>query len=122
MRLLIAAGADVNYVGDDGETPLILAANQGNAPDKIALLIHCGADPDWVTACPHGLAATSLIGAVASGSRQNVVTLLRLGASVDLPDHDGNTPLLIAARSGRLSLVLRLLEAGANPRHRNHAR
>jgi uncharacterized protein len=44
-RILIAAGADVNAVGDMGETPLHLAVRMGLEP-IVAALLQAGADPD----------------------------------------------------------------------------
>ena len=43
VRRLIAAGAIVNIVDDDGDTPLLLAARSGS-PDAVNLLIEAGAD------------------------------------------------------------------------------
>ena len=47
-QVLIAAGADVNAIGDMSETPLHVATRQGFVPIARALLV-AGADPDKVS-------------------------------------------------------------------------
>jgi ankyrin repeat protein len=47
-KCLIAAGADVNAVGDMSETPLHVAIRNGNA-DIISALLEKGANPDAVS-------------------------------------------------------------------------
>ncbi|HEY9826608.1 MAG TPA: ankyrin repeat domain-containing protein [Stenomitos sp.] len=49
-----------------------------------------------------------------------IVTLLKHGADPDPVDADGNTPLMNAAFAGHPESVQALIEAGANPSHRNH--
>ena len=47
IRLLIDAGADVNYVADwDGSTPLIMAATFQTNPEIVQLLLEACADPN----------------------------------------------------------------------------
>jgi ankyrin repeat protein len=41
--------------------------------------------------------------------------LLRRGASVDLADHEGQTPLMLGCIRGTSRAVRALLESGANP-------
>ena len=43
LDLLIGAGADVNFVNDEGSKALINAASLG-APDCVNMLLHAGAD------------------------------------------------------------------------------
>lgn len=47
-RLLIAAGADPNAIGDMGETPLHVAVRQG-MPELAGALLAAGASPDIVS-------------------------------------------------------------------------
>ena len=50
------------------------------------------------------------------GTCEDCVTILRnAGASLNAPDTDGYTPLLVAAEDGNLRMVARLLDAGADP-------
>ncbi len=42
-RILLAAGADPNVVGDEGDSPLCLCVEQ-NDQEMVALLLRCGAD------------------------------------------------------------------------------
>jgi ankyrin repeat protein len=50
-----------------------------------------------------------------------IAVLLEAGADVNAPTrgsiHDGETPLMVAARAGWLGLVRQLIEAGADPNH-----
>ncbi|MGW3010108.1 ankyrin repeat domain-containing protein [Streptomyces sp. NPDC001219] len=56
-----------------------------------------------------------LISAIHEDRVDTVAALLRQGASPSAPDSDGETPLYLAAVSGRSDIVRRLLEAGAAP-------
>ena len=49
------------------------------------------------------------------GDSDMVEKLLQYGASIDLGDDDGYTPLIFASVYGNFSSVLVLLEYGANP-------
>ena len=60
MKILIAAGADVNAAADDGGTTLLLAAELGN-PEMANLLLAAGAR---VNATRHSDGETVLMGAV----------------------------------------------------------
>ena len=52
--------------------------------------------------------------AAASGANICSVTLLRKGAKVDLKNNEGNTPLALAVRYGRLGVALTLIQANSN--------
>ncbi len=45
--------------------------------------------------------------------------LLRFGADVNLADDDGDTPLIMACRSGKSRMVKRLLVGGADMNQKN---
>ena len=55
-----------------------------------------------------------LFQAASSGHRACVEQLLAAGAKVDLADHDGWTPLMIAAHKGQRDAALLLIKAGAD--------
>jgi ankyrin repeat protein len=96
-KLLIERGADVNQPDlEFGETPLIPAAAR-NLPEIVALLLENGADIDHQdnlgrTALHY--AAFSKYGGV--GSPKSAQILIDYGASLDIEDVEGLTPLDIA--------------------------
>lgn len=50
---------------------------------------------------------------------ENVVTyLLTLGPELEVEDWDGRTALMLAVRGKHMGIAMRLLEAGADPNHR----
>ena len=76
--LLLAAGADVNYVDSRGATALCLAAKAGR-PTLVALFLAAGADPNnqaELTRC------RPLLFAIWSGSQECALMLLRAGAKL----------------------------------------
>ena len=76
--VLLAAGADVNFVDGYGATPLCLAARAGR-PTLVALFLAAGADPNnqaELTRC------RPLSSAIWSGSRECALMLLRAGANL----------------------------------------
>ena len=79
-KLLLAAGADVNYVDSRGATPLCLAARRGR-PTLVALFLAAGADPNNRGEGPRG-AGAPLLCATCRGSRECALMLLRAGSKL----------------------------------------
>ena len=52
-----------------------------------------------------------------TGRKEVLLCLLAEGASVNISDVNGNTPLLLAVKAGNLQQVQMLLHTGANPYH-----
>jgi ankyrin repeat protein len=116
VKLLVEAGADVNARKTPEQiTPLMIACSNGD--DQISeLLLAADAKLDMMdesgnTAFHYACFASSLdiikkIDEVNSKYRH-------------VPNDDGNTPLLIAAREGRPGVVVWLLEQGASLTDRN---
>jgi ankyrin repeat protein len=102
--LLLKYGADLNAEAW-GCTPLHLAAAHG-AADEADELIHAGAR---INARESRFGKTPLFLAVDRGDRATVVLLLRRGASRDIGDRAGRTPLVRAKQLEREDLV-RVLE------------
>ena len=124
VKLLIAAGADVNQADKDGETPLHNAAIFGHA-ECVKLLLAAGADVNakgnakvnddndddtWnsYTSC------TPLIVAVGNDHAECAKLLIAAGADVNMASEDGETPLFWAAYYGRAECAKLLIDAGAD--------
>ena len=129
---LLDAGADANAATSMGETPLMTCAGTGTAEAVAALLDH-GADVD-AREKSHG--QTALMWAAAQANPEAVRVLLARGADVGarsdshllpvnrgvgnafeqsvLEPQRGSTPLLLAARNGRIENARLLLDAGAD--------
>ncbi len=140
-KLLLDHGADVNARSETGETALLVAIQPefGAEPslDEMGLPAPAGpaAEPagdDSDALFAGGTAVESaddLTSEAADSGRgrgggspefdQAVFAagqlLLSRGATVDLADREGNTPLIKAALDGRLDFVHALLQAGADP-------
>jgi ankyrin repeat protein len=112
---LVDAGADVNVTNIDGDTPLILAAQAGNAFPSMR------SQPPVVSFPFDGnFRSSNTSSSVRCGDAHAVVmaTLLNAGAAVNAENSDSCTALLAAARNGQAHMVGMLVDAGA---HVNHA-
>ena len=135
---LLKAGADANTAAFGGETVLMTAARTGR-PGVVKVLLAHGAKVD---AREHTHGQTALMWAAVEGSAEVIRVLSEAGADLharsrapapevsgavsyraapaaDAAKGDGSrrgalTPLLFAAREGRLDAVRALLDAGAN--------
>ena len=143
VQLLIAAGANVKAANRYGITPLLLACETGSAPTVEALL-KAGADPNGalpegetalMTAARAGKAdvikalvahggnvnaqeswhsQTALMWAASENHPDAIKMLTELSADVNLRSDGGFTPIMFAARAGKIEAVEALLKAGAN--------
>ena len=119
VEALVAGGADVNRrnVVDD-MAPLDVAAFIGNLEVLKALLGYGSraksVDSVGATALHH----VAAIG-VSEASCEAITALLLHGAEVDAADKNGETPLVIAVKKGKLALVDALVAGGADVNRRN---
>ena len=98
--------------GYEGWTTLFLAAHKNNL--QVAKLL-CDSQANVDIRCEDGRSAVSV--AVQTGRKEVLLCLIAEGASVNIEDLNGSTPLLLAVKAGDLPLVQILLHAGANPYH-----
>ena len=127
VRVFVAAsklGVAVDFNLDNGVHSAILGACMAGHPEVLEALIEGGADVNsrvgGVTPLTMAIIQSPEIHDADPAYRQaatlKVVTMLiDAGADVDLPDVDGETPLMVATHIGRPQAMTRLLEAGADP-------
>jgi len=110
---LLKAGATASTASKGGFTPLIFAAQKGDAKSVMSLL-QAGADADDTV-----LSGQSVLQiAVTGGKIEAAEVLLQNGARVNHADKLGVTPLDVAAQGGSVELVEKLLAKGADPNAR----
>ncbi|MCE2540494.1 MAG: ankyrin repeat domain-containing protein [Acidobacteria bacterium] len=111
MDALVAAGADTRLATDEGTTPLMVAAGLGRVPaetrvteadtlDAVQFVLDLGADVDATNA----VGRSALHGAAHIRSDAAVQLLVDHGATVEVPDQRGITPLMIAEGGGHILL------------------
>lgn len=111
MRLLLSHGANPNFRGMDGRTPLMVCASVGFA-EGIKLLLAHGADIDAETERGY----TALFKSVKEGYARATKILLKHDAEVNATNRDGNTALHYAVDKGRNPRTVKLLlDRGADP-------
>lgn len=102
---LLAAGADVDWQGDDGRTA-VMAATVGNHVDTVAALIDAEADVD--------IRDARLDNPFLYAGAEGLLDILRLaiaaGADPSLTNRFGGTALIPASERGHLEVVRELLE------------
>lgn len=110
LRLLLCADANPSLANKDGFTPLMSACMVWNGVAMAKELLRAGADP--CLADRYG--ATAVHYAAREAHKDLVSVLLSKGpAALNQPDYGGKTPLFVAAESGRVVAVRRLLSLGA---------
>lgn len=122
VKRLLDNRIDTNCVTEGQETPLLLAASLKDRDASKAitnLLLDRGC---LVNTC-NTKGQTALLSAINMQDYELVVTLLEKGSDVGLADHEGNTPLCIAAKTGNADIVQKVLSASLKNRisvdHRN---
>eukprot|EP00514_Thraustochytrium_sp_LLF1b_P007246 CAMPEP_0184530728 /NCGR_PEP_ID=MMETSP0198_2-20121128/13122_1 /TAXON_ID=1112570 /ORGANISM="Thraustochytrium sp., Strain LLF1b" /LENGTH=437 /DNA_ID=CAMNT_0026922945 /DNA_START=613 /DNA_END=1926 /DNA_ORIENTATION=- len=113
VEVLLEHGADVNVMAKDGTTPLLMCAKEG-FEDIADVLIAKQADPN-VTVGPFDHTAAHI--AAREGHTPFLVLLAQCGETLDRPDRNGMSPLLLAARANKVESALALAELGCDVAH-----
>ncbi len=104
VRQLVAEGADINEKDQQGETPLYIAAWNGNL-QAVEILIKAGAEVNIRDI----YGDTPLMAAVDQGNVRIVKELIVAGADVTIKNNDGSTPLHYAGSSYNGAEIARIL-------------
>jgi ankyrin repeat protein len=110
--LLNNPNIDVDLSNLSGETPLMMAAIEGDLPLVKSLVLDKKAHVDHIGWTPLHYACTK-------GNLEVAKFLVANGASVDSTAQNGTTPLMMAVQSGNESLIRFLLDSGADLQLRN---
>lgn len=111
--MLAGSGSTVINSKDagDGQSALHIVIRGRDRP-WLGFLLSKGARPDLQDKSGN----TALALASQLGWEEGAEVLLRVGASVDLPNNRGETPLMFAVRSRNPEIVRLLLSKGADPK------
>lgn len=109
VRCLLENGVNIETLYDEGMTPLLLAAAQGNL-DIVKMLVEYGANIKAVDTYER---KTSVIWAVNNQHREVLQFLIDNGGDIEARQEANWTPLMYAAYDGSLELVQCLVENGA---------
>lgn len=109
--LLNARGIDLNLRARNGDTALMVASYKGNVSAVKSLLAK--------EAEPNTTGWTALHYAAAIGNDEIVQLLLDASAYIDAGSPNQTTPLMMAAREGKILTVKLLLDSGADARLKN---
>ncbi len=105
MRALVACGADVSVVDENGWTPIFIAAGHGHTETVRALVLEFDNDVKDTDV----LSRTTVWIAARGGHTVTVRALVACGADVSPVDENGWTPIFIAASHGHTETVRALV-------------
>jgi len=112
LKALVTSGVSIHTAAKGGETPLYLAAMEGQS-QAVAYLLTANAHPNAVLEGPGRSLGTALHAAVMSGDLETVKVLLDTGAEVNVDDSDLGPPLHLARTWDEPEIVALLLDNGA---------
>jgi len=109
VTLLVQYGANIKAKNKFGASPLVIAAQGGNAR-IVDFLIKSGSDVNDKL----DSGQTAIFSAAREGHIEVINLLLQNGAEIDSPLNDGETPLMTAVWYGHVDVVKLLISKGAN--------
>jgi len=115
VALLRSAGAEVDAVAPDGETPLMQHAHRGDVA-AVRALLGAGADPNARTL---ELSTPLLFAVRSSAALETVRVLLGAGADPNIPGPRGETTLAASVAFSETDVLCELLAGGAHPNARD---
>ncbi len=120
VKLLLKYGPEVDACGQDGYTPLMIAAHLGQR-GNVRLLLEAGADASLKNRC----GSTALIATIQNNKEEFdiIKQLLDHGTNIDEQNDNGETVLMHAALRSHLEkqeTITLLLESGADPTIRDN--
>lgn len=111
VKILLDHGADFNIVNNEGLSSFHNAATK----NIIEMLLSRGADINSRTENDTDFNGCTALGLAAlRGREEEVETLIKNGAEIDIQDRLGHTPLFHAVCHGHLGIVKLLLDGGAS--------
>jgi ankyrin repeat protein len=125
IEILLSAGADPCCKDSKGSGPLVYLTNYAwrartDCWFPIYLLIKFGADVNILGRGPEEQTPLGWLTIYGGNHMRTVALFLESGADPDLPNNQGETPLMHAARSDRPDLLQTLLMFGADPNLKDH--
>ena len=112
LSCLIGIGADVNARANNGCTPLMIAADNGDI-NAVSSLVKCGANVDLQGKAGHTALHHAVLGPQASIC-EILSCLIKKGADVNAHTFHNATPLMLASHDGHVNAVTFLIKHGAD--------
>ncbi|PSN45791.1 hypothetical protein C0J52_10757 [Blattella germanica] len=110
LELILKPNCSIDMTNNEGVTPLMGAALEGNEQVAIVLLKH-GANPHIIDKSGNNVMHYVAL--------RNIVCLVKLllesGCEIDISNGEGVTPLMRAVAMGNKEVAITLLQYGANP-------
>ena len=114
VRILIQAGANVNFSNNPESNPLVSAIHIYSTA-ILEILLDAGANVDGL-----GFLGTPLIEAIRYDNSSCIARLIEAEANLNQVDTSGTTPLMAAVLHNDFDLVKKLVERGADVNYQNY--
>lgn len=111
FEYFLQKGANPDVLFEDGGSVVHWAASHAN-PEFLLLAIEYGANPNLGA----GVRGSDpvIFDAIGPGKKDRLEILLEADADLNVRNHNGNTPVMMAAAFGQYDVVYQLLERGAD--------